>query len=86
MTREGPAAAGKTHLARLLDEVERGETIIITRRGRRIARIVPDAERRHQEVNQAIDNIIELGNEVRKQNPKITIDEILSSIHEGHRY
>lgn len=31
----------KTHLPRLLDEVERGETIEITRHGRPVARIVP---------------------------------------------
>ncbi len=31
----------KTQLHRLLDEVERGETIIITRHGRPIARVVP---------------------------------------------
>lgn len=33
----------KTHLARLLDEVEAGETITITRHGRPVARIVPHA-------------------------------------------
>jgi len=31
----------KTKLARLLDEVEQGETITITRHGRPIARLVP---------------------------------------------
>ena len=31
----------KTHLAKLLDEVERGETITITRHGRPIARVSP---------------------------------------------
>jgi prevent-host-death family protein len=86
MTREVQASAAKTHLLRLLDEVERGETIIITRRGRRIARIVPEAERRQQEIDEAIDNIIALGNEVRKRNGPIASEEIISSIHEGHKY
>jgi prevent-host-death family protein len=31
----------KTHLPRLLGQVEKGETIMITRRGKPIARIVP---------------------------------------------
>ena len=34
----------KTHLPRLLSEVEKGGTIIITRRGKPIARIVPAEE------------------------------------------
>jgi len=85
MTREVQASAAKTHLPQLLDEVERGETIIITRRGRRIARIVPEAERRQQEIDEAIDNIIALGNEIRKRNGPITVEEIISSIHEGHK-
>ena len=29
----------KTHLSALLDEVERGETIVVTRKGRKIAKI-----------------------------------------------
>ncbi len=36
----------KTHLPSLLDEVEQGETITITRHGRPIARVVPIRERR----------------------------------------
>ena len=52
--REIPASNAKTHLARLLDEVERGETIAITRHGRRIARIVPERQRRQEEIDAAI--------------------------------
>ena len=35
----------KTHLPRLLEEVERGAEIVITRHGKPIARLVPAAER-----------------------------------------
>lgn len=35
----------KTHLARLLDEVERGRTVTITRHGREVARLVPASPR-----------------------------------------
>lgn len=33
----------KNRLAELLDLVERGEEVVITRRGRRVARLVPDS-------------------------------------------
>ena len=76
------ASEAKTHLARLLDDVERGETIVITRHGRAIARIVPEADRRQDEIDGAIENIKSLG----KRTGRIRLDELLSARHEGHRY
>lgn len=35
----------KTHLPRLLEEVERGAEIVITRHGKAVARLVPVSER-----------------------------------------
>jgi prevent-host-death family protein len=84
--REIRASAAKTHLPSLLDAVERGETIIITRHGQRIARIVPETERRQQEINEAIDNIKKLGKRIREETGGATVEEIISSIHEGHKY
>jgi prevent-host-death family protein len=55
--REIQASEAKTHLPQLLDDVERGETIVITRHGRAIARIVPEAHLRQAEVDRAIANI-----------------------------
>ena len=80
MAREVQASEAKTHLPRLLDEVERGETIIITRHGRRIARIVP--ERKQEEIDAAIADMKELG----KQTGKATVQEILSLIRDGRKY
>jgi prevent-host-death family protein len=37
------AFEAKTHFAQLLQRVERGEEIVITRRGREVARLVPAA-------------------------------------------
>lgn len=83
MTREVQASDAETDLATLLDEVERGETIVVTRQGRRIARIVPEPRRRRQEeVDEAIANIKAL----QKETGKMTVEEILSAIHEGHKY
>jgi prevent-host-death family protein len=44
--REIQASEAKAHLPRLLDDVERGETLIITRHGKPVARIVPEPDRR----------------------------------------
>ncbi|MBV8846451.1 MAG: type II toxin-antitoxin system Phd/YefM family antitoxin [Bryobacterales bacterium] len=57
----------------LLDEVERGETSIITRHGRAIARIVPERARRQEEIDRAHAAILEL----RKHAKKVTVTEIL---------
>ena len=35
----------KTHLSRLLQEVENGEEVVITRHGKAVARLVPAAQR-----------------------------------------
>ena len=66
--REVPASQAKTHLPQLLDDVERGETIVITRHGRPIARIVPEAERRKDEIDRAIADLKEFGKADRKGN------------------
>ncbi|SUS08619.1 Antitoxin [uncultured Defluviicoccus sp.] len=76
------ASDAKARLAQLLDDVERGETIIITRHGRAIARIVPDAGRRREEIDAAIETIKGL----RKRTGKVTLDDLLSARHEGHRF
>jgi len=77
--REIQASDAKTHLPRLLDDVERGETVIITRHGRRIARIVPETDRRREEIDKAIANI----SARRKIMGRITLEELRSARDEG---
>jgi prevent-host-death family protein len=72
----------KARLSELLDEVERGETVVITRHGRRIARITGEDEHRRREVAEAIRAIKDL----QKQTGKITVEEILASRDEGRKY
>lgn len=84
--REIPASEAKAHLSELLDAVERGETIAITRHGRRVARIVPEADRRRQEIEEAMKNIEQLAKERREKFGPVSVEDILSSIHEGHKY
>jgi prevent-host-death family protein len=82
MIREIQASEAKTHLPQLLDEVERGETLIITRHGRAIARIVPEADRRQEEIDRAIEQI----RAIRKRTGSITVEELQSSRDEGRKY
>ena len=84
--REVQASVAKTHFSQLLDDVERGETIVILRHGRPIARLVPDADARRQRRVQALKNLDRLGEEIRPRNGGLTVEEIISSIHEGHKY
>jgi prevent-host-death family protein len=80
--REIQASEAKTHLPRLLDEVERGETLIITRHGRAIARLVPEMDRQQAEVDKAIEGILNL----RKRTGRIRVEELLSAREEGRRF
>lgn len=80
--RDIQASDAKTHLPQILDEVERGESVRITRHGRPIARIVPEPDRRQAEVESALSNIKALG----RRMGKITLDEIRAFRDEGRKY
>ena len=79
--REIQASEAKAHLPQLLDDVERGETLIITRHGRPIARLVPERDRRQEEVDQAIAGI----SGRRRSAVSVTTEDILSARDEGRR-
>jgi prevent-host-death family protein len=80
--REIQASDAKARLPQLLDDVERGETLIITRHGRAIARIVPEVNRRQEEVDRALASIREL----RKRTGKVPLKELRSARDEGRKY
>jgi prevent-host-death family protein len=80
--REVQASEAKTHLPQLLDDVEHGDTIVITRHGRPIARLVPEQDRRKQEAASAVASI----KAMRKGNGRISVDELLSLRDEGRRF
>ena len=79
--REVQASEAKTHLPRLLDDVERGETIVITRHGQPIARLVPERQRRADEIGKAIDRI----QQRRLMAEPATVQELLDWRREGQR-
>jgi prevent-host-death family protein len=79
--REVQASDAKARLAELLDQVERGETIVITRHGKPIARLVPDEEARRADALRAMAEI----KEMRKHVGRATIEEILAWRDEGRK-
>ena len=52
--RQIQASEAKTRFLQLLDDVERGDTLIITRHGRRIARLIPETEHRQAEIDEVL--------------------------------
>ena len=54
------AFEAKTRLAELLDRVERGEEVVIARRGRPVARLVPAAEAADRAAAEAVRRLREL--------------------------
>lgn len=79
--REVQSSAAKARLSELLDEVERGETIVITRHGRPIARLEPESDPRQRAIDEALSEL----EAFRSTMPRLTLEEILAARHEGHQ-
>jgi len=73
------ASEAKTNFLRLLDEVERGESVIITRHGRPVARLVPQREIDAERKARAAASIVE----IRKLSSPVSLQEILAARDEG---
>jgi prevent-host-death family protein len=80
--REIQASEAKIHLPQLLDDIERGETIVITRHGRAIARLVPEDAMRRRGRGEAVERLKAL----RATMPHVRLEELLAMRHEGHKY
>lgn len=78
------AYAAKTRLSELLDRVERGEQIVITRHGRPIARLVPEAEAERTAARAAVQHLVALGNRLAGRGVNLSDAEI-KSLREGGR-
>jgi prevent-host-death family protein len=76
------AYEAKTHLPRLIKAVEGGETIVITRHGKPVARLVPIEARDRGDVG----DVIERMKRARARRPRVPLEELLAYRHEGHRY
>ena len=74
----------KTHLSRLVEEVEKGGEVVITRHGKAVARLVR-AEHRHspQMIERRRQVIAELRAMARERGLRVAHEEIKSWIEEG---
>ena len=76
------AYEAKTHLPRLLERVSRGESLTITRHGRPVARLVPVEDDDRSRALRASRRILER----RSRLARLSLSELLDTIHEGHRF
>ena len=79
--REIQASDAKTRLLQLLTDVERGETVVITRHGRPVARLAPVSGERALKITRLKAEILDF----RRSMPRLSVDEILSARDEGRR-
>ena len=78
------AYEAKTHLPQLLDRVEHGETIVITRHGKPVAKLVPtSAQKVRPDLQQAIKEMLEFRD---KHGPRLQGLRVRELIEEGRRY
>jgi prevent-host-death family protein len=77
----------RNRFGELLDRVAHGETIMITRRGKTVARIVPEVARSMDKVRRAVEDMRALRREIaqRKGFRPLTDKEIKDAINEGRR-
>lgn len=73
--------ASEADFPSILDEVERGETVVITRDGRAIARVSPEATFDRERYERAKASILE----IRKRTKPVSLEEIFSARDEGRR-
>jgi prevent-host-death family protein len=79
--REVGTYEAKTHLPELLKAVETGETIVITRRGTPIARLIPVGREVTGDVSATIARI----KRAREKRTRVTAAEILAARDEGRK-
>jgi prevent-host-death family protein len=78
------AYEAKTHLPQLLDRVEDGETILITRHGKPVAKLVPASGARvAPDLRQAVKEMLEFRD---RHGPKLNGLSVRELIEEGRRY
>ena len=82
--REVQATVAKARLAELLRDVERGESITITRNGKKVAALVPIEDDERERRRQAMDRFMEMRSKWKPTG--ISVEEFMDWRHEGHRY
>lgn len=72
----------KTRLSELLARAESGESFVITKHGRPVARLVPENAEDARRVSEAIAHLKSL----RGLLGDLTLDQLRADRHEGHRF
>lgn len=84
------AYEAKTHLAALLDRVEKGETLTITRNGRPVAQLVPAGGPRPMPDDAAaalVERFRRLRETLREAGVRpFTAEELVNLVHAGRKY
>jgi prevent-host-death family protein len=89
--REIGAYEAKTHLPKLLEQVEKGERFVITRHGRAVAELAPVAQRNESDARRAIKELRSLRDELARRGVRLS-DLLVEAqttrdlAHEAHRY
>ena len=88
--REIGAYEAKTHLPKLLEQVQKGERFIITRHGRAVAELAP-VSRHEGDVRRAIKDLRSLRDELARRGVRMTdllreAETVRDLAHEAHRY
>lgn len=84
-TRTVTAFDAKNRLGRLLDRVQSGEELVITRHGEPVAWLVPFEKRTGERVRSALDVFHKVRESLSTSGAKITADEIQAWRAEGRR-
>jgi prevent-host-death family protein len=75
----------KTRLSELLDRVERGEQIVITRHGKAVARLVPEGGHNVADALAAVEELTRHRKELAARGVRVTQAEIRAMRDEGRR-
>jgi len=79
------AFEAKTHFSQLLKEIEKGNVVHVTRRGKPIALITPEGYGREEAGQNALNRIANRRKDIDKRE-KITTSDILAFRDEGRKY
>lgn len=87
------AFEAKTKFSELLDRVERGEEIVVTRHGKTVARIIPEALRdeqaertaREAKAAEVLAAIARVRERLRAKGVSFSLEDIVSARDEGRR-
>jgi prevent-host-death family protein len=78
------AFEAKTRFGELLERVSNGEEVVITRHDKAVARLVPEGQRRRDEVRDAVAGLRELQDRIRRRSrARLSDREVRSAIEEG---